>query len=72
MMRNVTTNWSVLLDTKVNRSHVQEFVDGSSLRSLVSEFKSDEARAELYKLERYLPANVARDRARRALSRRSK
>ena len=70
-MDNVVTNWSTLLNTKTDRDLVKKFVEGSSLRSIVNGLSSSEARTEAYRLEKFVPAGVARTRAKRALRRRS-
>lgn len=67
---NVSTNWSLIL--KDNKKAIQNFVDGASLRSVVGHLKTEEAKTEIYRLERYVAASTARDRAKRALSRLTK
>lgn len=64
-----TTNWNVVMDD--NMAAIQSFVDGASLRSTIKQFNCEEARRELYALEKHVPVSTARQRARRALARRS-
>ena len=66
---NTATNWGVLLSD--NRTAVEDFAKGSSLRTMISGLSSDAARSEAYALERYVGAQKGRERARKALSRRS-
>lgn len=66
----VTTNWSLLFVD--NRSAVKEFADGGSLRKMIQSLKSSEAKSEAYRLERYVGAHTARNRAKNALRRISK
>lgn len=65
---NITTNWSLLF--KDNKQAVKDFANGDcGLRSMINSLTSEEARAEAYRLERYVGATTARNRAKKALSR---
>ena len=65
----IVTDWSTLLATKADKALVKSFVDGNSIRSIVGGLSSAEAKTEAYRLEKHVPANVARSRARKALRR---
>lgn len=65
---NTTTNWSALIDA--NPSVVQDFVAGTSYRKMAQKIDCPDTRSIVWQLERTLPVDKARDRARKALRRR--
>ncbi len=64
---NVATNWDVVF--RDNARAIHEFIEGASIRSVLPMLKTEEARSELYRLEK-IPVTNARVRARRAVNRR--
>lgn len=63
-----TVNWGVICDD--NHAAVKAFASGGSLRSMIKELSTPEARSEAYRLEKHVGAENARSRAKRALLRR--
>ena len=67
MKSNVVVDWNLLFSD--NRSAVEKFAQGGSLRNMIKSLTTNEARSLGYQIERTVGSEKARTRAKRALSR---